>query len=218
MFLMLRRWAGPLVAVSILVGVALILVFNLDLRALPLAPGPVAKAPEPGAGLPSGFREYPIGEMVESDARIRVAAVWLPAVAMEEMAGHPPNDSLHLEADVRALEGNRNGFAKDEFVPYLRIRYSIVSMQGGPPIEGELMPMVARDGLHYGASIARPGAGSYVLTYRIQPPSVGGLGRHSDPVTGVAPWWKPFDATFDWEFQGPLPGGSDRGDGGTARP
>ena len=49
------------------------------------------------------------------------------------------------------------------------------------------MPMVARDGLHYGANIEMPRAGRYTLTYRIDPPSAGGLGRHSDAVTGVAP-------------------------------
>ena len=67
------------------------------------------------------------------------------------------------------------------------------------------MPMVARDGLHYGASIAMPKAGAYRLTYHIEPPSAGGLGRHSDPVTGVAPWWEPFEVSFDWDYPGPPP-------------
>ena len=65
------------------------------------------------------------------------------------------------------------------------------------------MPMVARDGLHYGASLTLPKAGAYRLTYAIEPPSAGGLGRHSDPVTGVAPWWAPFEVTFDWDYAGP---------------
>ena len=34
-----------------------------------------------------------------------------------------------------------------------------------------MMPMVARDGLHYGASIEMPTAGHYKLTYAIEPPS-----------------------------------------------
>jgi periplasmic iron binding protein len=63
--------------------------------------------------------------------------------------------------------------------------------------------MVARDGLHYGASIAMPTPGSYRLTYRLAPPSAGGLGRHSDPVTGVAPWWQPFEVAYDWDYPGP---------------
>ena len=64
---------------------------------------------------------------------------------------------------------------------------------------GELLPMVAWDGLHYGANIAMPKAGAYKLVYDIEPPSANGLGRHSDPATGVAPWWTPFQATFDWQ-------------------
>ena len=54
-----------------------------------------------------------------------------------------------------------------------------------------MMPMVARDGLHYGATIEMPKAGRYKLTYAIEPPSKGGLGRHADAATGVEPWWKP---------------------------
>ena len=69
-------------------------------------------------------------------------------------------DLIHLEADVQATEGNPNGFAKDEFVPYLKISYTISPAGGGPPVhQGELIPMVARDGLHYGANIAMPGPG-----------------------------------------------------------
>ncbi|MBV8232823.1 MAG: iron transporter [Planctomycetaceae bacterium] len=135
----------------------------------------------------AGFREYPIGEPRLRNA-MQVAAVWLPPVGMEGMGEALGSDVIHLEADIRATEGNRNGFAKDEFVPYLKVAFSIVPTSGGPPIDqGEMMPMVARDGLHYGSSVTMPRAGSFRLIYRIQPPSSGGLGRRSDPVTGVAP-------------------------------
>jgi uncharacterized protein involved in high-affinity Fe2+ transport len=66
-----------------------------------------------------------------------------------------------------------------------------------------MIPMVAADGLHYGASVSMPKAGEYRLTYKIDPPSAGGLGRHSDPATGVAPWWTPFEASFEWDYPGP---------------
>ena len=89
------------------------------------------------------------------------------------------------------------------------VRYTITP-QGGKTngeapksIEGKLTPMVARDGLHYGATIEMPRAGSYKLTYAIDPPSAGGLGRHVDPATGVDPWWKPFQVSFDWDYPGP---------------
>ena len=116
---------------------------------------------------------------------------------------------IHLEADIHATEGNRNGFAKDEFVPYLVVHYTIVpeeangKAEAAEPIQGTMTPMVARDGLHYGASIEMPKAGRYKLTYAIEPPSAGGLGRHADAATGVDPWWKPFEVSFDWDYPGP---------------
>ncbi len=63
--------------------------------------------------------------------------------------------------------------------------------------------MMARDGFHYGANIEMPKAGRYTLIYQFQPPSAGGLGRHADRATGVAPWWKPFEVSFDWDYPGP---------------
>ncbi len=214
---MLRRWAGPLVTIVTLVGVAMIVGFNLNLTSAPpgaspskespaLAPAPVpATTPTSApARTPAGFREYPIGDEVLKN-HMRIAAVWLPPVAMEGMpAMSAGGDVIHLEADIHATEGNPNGFAKDEFVPYLKIHYTITPDGGRTPLhQGDLMPMIARDGLHYGASLTMPGAGTYRLTYAIEPPSAGGLGRHSDPVTGVSPWWEPFEVSFDWDYPGP---------------
>jgi uncharacterized protein involved in high-affinity Fe2+ transport len=161
--------------------------------------------PKPPDGPPADFREYRIGDPVDRPGEhLRIAAVWLPPIQMEGMTGLMPSDVIHLEADIHATAGNPNGFAKDEFVPYLKVGYVIEPAEGGPPLhKDELAPMIARDGLHYGASIAMPKAGSYRLTYTIQPPSAGGLGRHADPATGVAPWWKPFSVTFDWDYPGP---------------
>ena len=154
---------------------------------------------------PAGFREYPIGDEFQKNEML-IKAVWLPPVQMEGMEFPTSANLIHLEADIRAAEGNRNGFAKDEFIPYLVVDYTIVPVDekaGGKtvaPITGKLAPMVARDGLHYGATLEMPGAGQYKLTYAIEMPRVGGLGRHVDPVTGVAPWWQPFDVSFDWDF------------------
>ena len=208
----IRRWARPIITALIVGGVALIVVLNLDLRPSSSPPSPrestkgAANAPPPPsarAPLPAGFREFPIGDEMVKNA-VQVAAVWLPSVQTEGMEGLSDPAMIHLEADVRATEGNPNGFAKHEFVPYLKIGYTISPAGGGPPVhQGDLTPMVAGDGLHYGANIMMPRAGSYRLTYRISPPSAGGLGRHSDPATGVAPWWQPFEATFDWDYPGP---------------
>jgi hypothetical protein len=147
--------------------------------------------------------EHIIGDPFEKN-HIQIVAVWLSAVKMEGMSATSASaaDLIHLEADVKAMQDNPNGFAKDEFVPYLKIAYSIVPAKGGPAIDkGELFPMIARDGLHYGANILMPKAGDYRLLYDIEPPSAGGLGRHSDPATGVDPWWKPFQAVFLWTIE-----------------
>jgi periplasmic iron binding protein len=214
----LERWAGRLVVLLILAGVVAILALNLNLKgrnhtiALPIKSETIATDSAPlQAQTPAGLtrvREYPIGDEVESNQMV-IKAVWLPPVQMEGMIDSASSAMIHVEADIHATQGNRNGFAEHEFIPYLVVRYTITMRDGknnrdaGQPIEGVMMPMVARDGLHYGATIEMPTAGSYRLTYRIDPPSAGGLGRHVDSATGVDPWWKPFDVSFDWDYQGP---------------
>jgi periplasmic iron binding protein len=201
---MLRRWAGPLVALLIVGGVAAVLLTNLETRRVSYRPP--ASVPAAGSGgapqIPVGGFEHPIGDPQERN-HMRIAAVWLPSVAVEGMPDMPGADLIHLEADVHATEGNPNGFAKDEFVPYLKIAYEIIPRAGGPAISGEMVPMVARDGLHYGANVSLPHRGAYSLIYRVRPPSEGGLGRHLDVVMGVAAWWAPFEVSFEWDYAGP---------------
>jgi uncharacterized protein involved in high-affinity Fe2+ transport len=203
-----ERWVGPTVVALILGGVVAILALNFNFkgRGRVGASGPGAmQVPPPAQSVrpAAAFREYPIGEEVERN-QMRIAAVWLPPVQMDGMADPSSSSMIHLEADIHATEGNRNGCPKDEFVPWLSVRYKIVAVDsaGKPsePIEGILIPMVARDGWHYGASIEMPRPGRYKLTYAIEPPKVG---RHVDPVTGVAPWWEPFEVSFDWDYPGP---------------
>ncbi len=208
---MAQTWKGPLIAGTIILGMAAILVANLQTGRSTPPDGTPASGPRPGAakpgGAPSGQSigrgapEHPIGDEVVKN-HLQVVAVWLAAVAMEGMETPGAADLIHLEADIRAAEENLNGFAKDEFVPYLKVTYAIVPAKGGPPVaRGDLIPMVAWDGLHYGANLVMPRPGDYKLVYDIQPPSAGGLGRHSDHATGVAPWWPPFQATFDWTVE-----------------
>ena len=204
---MRERWVGPTVVALILGGVIAILALNLNFKGR--SAGPERSRPgDPSAAQnsrqrpaqPAGFREYPIGEEVERN-QMRIAAVWLPPVQMEGMESPGSATMIHLEADIHATEGNRNGCPKDEFVPWLTVHYTITpaeaSGKSAEPIRGTLKPMIARDGWHYGASIEMRKAGRYKLTYTIEPPAVG---RHVDPVTGVAPWWKPFEVSFDWDY------------------
>jgi uncharacterized protein involved in high-affinity Fe2+ transport len=217
---MLQRWMGRIVVLLILGGVILILALNLnlngrdprskqaldDLQSTAVSKPSGGGAAPAGTQTPAGFREYPIGEEFEKN-QMRIAAVWLPPVQMEGMAGPPPSDLIHIEADIRATEGNRNGFPKDAFIFGLVVRYTIVPIDADrksePPMNGKLIPMLARDGEHYGASIEMPRAGHYKLTYAIEPPSATGVGLHRDAATGVDAWWKPFEVSFDWDYSGP---------------
>ena len=201
-----KSWMGPAVVGLIVAGISTFLFLNIETRGTSSHRDQVAsdsnetpktgEATPPGTGAP--IREYPIGDEVEQN-HIRIAAVWLPAVTMANMPSDPNTHLIHIEADVKALEGNPNGFAKDEKVDYLKVSYTLVPAEGGSPIvTGELIPMMARDGFHYGANIGMPKPGRYRLVYDISPPT---MGRHSDPATGVAPWWEPFQARFDWTVE-----------------
>ena len=206
---MAQRWIGPSVVAVILASVVGVLALNVNWKGLS-KPKPSAAETRPTIPVgtahrpPAGFREYPIGEEVEKN-QIRIAAVYLPPVEMEGMPGPASPSLIHLEADIHATEGNRNGFAKNEFVPYLTVHYLIEPLDSAAkkgsaePIRGKMMPMLARDGLHYGATIDMPSAGHYKLTYSIAIE----LARHVDRATGVDPLWKPFEVSFDWDYPGP---------------
>jgi uncharacterized protein involved in high-affinity Fe2+ transport len=215
---MRERWAGPAVVLLVFAAVLVILALNLNPK------GPATRAPndagsssppvaaptdtQNAARQPAGFREYPIGDEIEINGML-ISAVYLPPVQMEGMAESVSSSLIHLEADVKATESNRHGFSQYEKVPYLVVRYRIIPRDATTngkipePLEGRLWPMMARDGFHYGANIEMPSAGRYRLIYRFEPPSAGGLGRHADRATGVDPWWKPFDISFDWDYPGP---------------
>ncbi len=147
------------------------------------------------------FREYPIGDEVEREG-MRIVAVWLPAVQMEGAPLPRGEDVIHLEADIHALRGNKNGFGLGEWIPYLTVNYTLVHKESGKKVSGRMLPMVAKDGPHYGATVSLPGRGEYLLIYEIRPPSENGFGRHADPVTGVDPWWEPFSVEFSFRYEG----------------
>jgi uncharacterized protein involved in high-affinity Fe2+ transport len=222
---MSERWVGWAIALGVIGGVGLVLLLNVDPgggRATARSPEAAARdaAPQQSPAAPSGtFREYFIGDAEQREAEhLEIVPVWFPAVMLDGVQTPGGSHVVHLEADVRATANNPNGFALGEFIPYLKIRYEIQPAGGGTPLAGELIPMVARDGLHYGANVALPGPGRYRLTYHVEPPSAGGLGRHADPDTGVEPWWRPFDVRWDWDYQPPAPAGAAASDVGAQPP
>jgi uncharacterized protein involved in high-affinity Fe2+ transport len=149
--------------------------------------------------------EYPIGTP-QSLAGMEIAAVYLQAVDMEP-EGHmrkAAESDIHLEADIHALANNPNGFPEGFWVPHLLVKYELTKLPGGEVIRGDMMPMVASDGPHYGDNVKLKGPGKYKLKFTVYPPSAkenpagNFFGRHTDRATGVRPWFRPVEA--EWEF------------------
>lgn len=149
------------------------------------------------------FKEYPIGEAVEM-AGMEIAAVYLEPIDMEPRGIDMPASQadIHLEADIHATKGNKNGFGAGEWIPYLTVTYTLTNTDTGEKITGNFMPMVAGDGAHYGANIKMPGVGNYELAYAIESPNKQGFGRHTDKNTGVGKWFAPFTVTYDFTYSG----------------
>ena len=152
-------------------------------------------------------KEYPIGEP-KLTGGMEVAAVYLQPIEMD-----PPGimldaakSDVHLEADIHATQDNPNGFAEGDWMPYLVIHYSLTKLDAaGTSLQGELMPMVADDGPHYGDNLKLQGPGKYKLVLSVEPPSRNThahFGRHVDKETGVAPWFEPFQAEYEFTFAG----------------
>ncbi len=151
-------------------------------------------------------REYPIGKPTIAHG-MEVAAVFLQPVTMEPAGMMRPaaSSDIHLEADIHATKDDTNGFADGVWIPYLLVRYTLTKSGTGQSISGKLMPMVAKDGPHYGDNIKLMGPGKYDLTLTVQPPTANPqvqFGRHVDRETGVGPWFKPFTVKFAFVFAG----------------
>ena len=185
-------------------------------------PRPVARpAARPAAPLRRGIRaivlglllagpvlalETPIGKP-QKQAGMEIAAVYLQPVPMEPagMMKAVPDSDIHLEADIRAQGDNANGFAEGAWIPYLGIAYEITKAGSPQKIAGELMPMVANDGPHYGDNVKLSGPGKYTLKLSVAPPGAAAhahFGRHTDKETGVGPWFKPFTVQYDFNYAG----------------
>ncbi|CAM5419779.1 iron transporter [Eoetvoesiella caeni] len=146
--------------------------------------------------------EYPIGKPSERGG-LEVAAVYLQPVEMDPpgMMRAAKDSDIHLEADIHALADNPNGLPEGAWAPYLVVDYQLQKIGSDKVIKGNLMPMVANDGPHYGDNVKLDGPGKYKLTFSVAPPSANAMshfGRHVDKETGVGAWFAPF--TLDYEF------------------
>jgi uncharacterized protein involved in high-affinity Fe2+ transport len=155
--------------------------------------------------VPAAAKEYPIGKP-HTEAGLEIAAVYLQPIEMDPPGMMRPaaESDIHLEADIKATADNNNGFADGEWVPALVVTYEL-QKDGGQPIAGALMPMVANDGPHYGDNVKLAGPGKYRLKLLVKPPSAdphAHFGRHVDKETGVGPWFKPIEASYEFTFAG----------------
>ncbi len=147
-------------------------------------------------------KEYPIGKP-KSVAGMEVAAVYLQPVEMEPagMMRDAKDSDVHLEADIKAAKGNPNGYAEGDWIGYLGVAYELNKDGDSRTLKGELMPMVANDGPHYGDNVKLLGPGKYKLKLTVSPPGHN-FGRHVDKETGVGPWFKPFTVEYDFVYAG----------------
>ena len=158
------------------------------------------------ASFPAVAIEYPIGSP-RNVAGMEVAAVYLQPIEMEPegMMRKASESDIHLEADIHALANNPNGFAAGTWMPYLVVKFELVKQGSGERISGELMPMAASDGPHYGDNVKLKGPGKYRLKFFVAPPTANPnshFGRHTDRATGVRPWFKAFDVEYEFTYAG----------------
>ena len=165
--------------------------FSLSLALLLITPPALAK-------------EYPIGEP-QLCPGLEVGAVYLQPIEMAPVGMMRPtaDSDIHLEADIRATEDNRQGFQEGSFVPYLNVAFSLQKQGSDTPISGDFHAMVANDGPHYGDNVKLQGPGKYQLTFTLLPPGGhGSLGRHTDKETGVEPWFERCELHYTFVYAG----------------
>src|SRR3989304_439207 len=70
--------------------------------------------------------EYPIGKPQQRYG-MEITAVYLQPLPMEPdgMMKKPQDADVHMEADIKALASNANGFPEDAWIPYLTVKYEI---------------------------------------------------------------------------------------------
>lgn len=150
--------------------------------------------------------ETPIGKHQIMNG-MEIGAVYLQPIKMEPegMMGKVDATDIHLEADIHAVKDNPNAFAQGDWIPYLVVKYELVKVGSTFKLTGDMMPMLASDGPHYGDNVKLSGPGKYKLKLTVLPPSANThahFGRHVDKETGVAPWFKQFDLNYDFTFAG----------------
>ena len=149
--------------------------------------------------------ETPIGKH-QIASNMEIGAVYLQPIKMDPpgMMRDAAASDIHLEADIHATKGNKNGFAEGDWIPDLVVKYELEKV-GGQKIVGDMMPMIASDGPHYGDNVKLAGPGKYKLKLSVFPQSFNKgamFGRHTDKETGVGPWFQQFDLNYEFSYVG----------------
>jgi len=133
-----------------------------------------------GSTAPALALEYPIGKP-QIRAGMEVSAVYLQPVPMEPdgMMRLVRDSDIHLEADIKAQSDNPNDYPDGTFIPYLDVHYEIAKDGSAEPIRGQLMPMVANDGPHYGDNVKLQGTGKYHLRITVARPDLTSVGTRT---------------------------------------
>src|ERR1700712_4233260 len=94
----------------------------------------------------AGAKEVPVGPHVTQNG-LEVGTVYLQPIEMDppDMMRAAAESDVHLEADVKAIAGNKNGFPDGEWIPALDLHYELVKIDSNQTVAGEMMPMVAND-------------------------------------------------------------------------
>lgn len=151
-------------------------------------------------------KEHPMGPAQEVEG-MEFASVYLQPITMDKPMGLPASSSdAHVELDIHATKDNKNALAEGWWVPYLHVSYEIEKIDNRNKKvlayqSGDLMPMLASDGPHYGANVKLMGPGLYRIKYHITPPNDNPdveFARHIDEETAGPEWFKPID--LQWQF------------------
>lgn len=165
----------------------------------------------------AGFaKEHPMGPAQEVYG-MEIASVYLQPITMDMQMGLPADESdVHLELDIHATKDNPNTLAEGWWVPYLTVKYQVEKLdkrtkQVQSVQSGELLPMVASDGPHYGINAKLQGEGLYRIKYQVFPPNMNkqvDFGRHIDEETAAPEWFNPFQVEWEFPWAGPGEKGS----------
>ncbi|RAP77290.1 iron transporter [Paenibacillus montanisoli] len=102
---------------------------------------------------------------------------------------------IHLEGDFHAIEDNKWGFAPGDWIPGMKVTYEAVNQQTGDKLSGQLYPMTAGDGPHYGLNVKMPSEGTYDFTFWVE------LDTDNFAYHDVEEWWTKQEFKYSADFK-----------------